>query len=39
VSIFFTKLSEDNPHIALDEVADLVANATGISQACVWQIR
>jgi hypothetical protein len=39
VLIFFTKLSQDDPHIALDEVAGLVANATGISQASVCRAR
>jgi hypothetical protein len=35
----FTNVSEDNPHITLDEVAGLVANPTGTSKASVYRAR
>jgi hypothetical protein len=35
----FTKVSEDNRDIVLDEVTGLVANATGLSKASVYHAR
>jgi hypothetical protein len=37
--IFFTNVSESNPHITLDEVTGLVTNATAWSKGIVYRDR